>query len=272
MPYPPIKAEITATERGLAVSGEDELELLTLRSEALLDSRAEVGDLKINFRETIRKSAEAEGKYLRQTGGMGNYGHCKLRVEPNQPGKGYEFIIDIKDGVVPREFIESIDQGVQSALRLGTLAGHPIIDVKVTLFDGSYHEADSNEMAFKFAGSIAVNEAARKASPVLLEPMMAVYITLFEEQMSAMIAEINSRRGRIQSIQPLTGIQVIRALVPLAELLTTSAHGRPGYPMTFAGYEPASPRGPFGDDAPAYADKPQHPKQGAGSATAEPNE
>src|SRR6202047_896218 len=128
---------------------------------------ANVGKPQVAYRETIRKKAEAEGKNIRQTGGSGNYGHVKIRVEPNEPGKGYEFINDIKGGVVPKEYIKPIDQGVQGALELGILAGYPIVDVKVTLYDGSYHEVDSNEMAFKFAGSIAFKEAARKASPVL---------------------------------------------------------------------------------------------------------
>ena len=156
------------------IRGEDELELESVRKQLLESGSIEVGDLKVSYRETIRKAAEAEGKYIRQTGGSGNYGHCKLRVEPNESGKGYEFINSINAGVVPKEYVEPINQGVQGALELGILAGYPIVDVKVILFDVSYHEVDSNEMAFKFAGSIAVKEAARKASPVLLEPVMAV--------------------------------------------------------------------------------------------------
>jgi len=140
--------------------------------------------------ETIRTQTEAEGKYIRQTGGSGNYGHCKLRIEPNEPGKGYEFVNDIKDDVVPKEYIKPIDQGVQGTLELGILAGFPIVDVKVTLYDGSYHEFDSNEMAFKFAGSIAFKEAARKAHPVLLEPVMAVEIEVPEELGAAIRREV----------------------------------------------------------------------------------
>ena len=182
----------------------------------------------ILYLEAIRKSAEAEGKYIRQTGGSGNYGHCWLRVEPNEPGKGYEFINDIKGGVVPKEYIKPIDQGIQGALELGILAGFPIVDVKVTLFDGSYHDVDSNEMAFKFAGSIAFKEAARKASPVLLEPVMAVEVTVPEERMGTVIADINSRRGRIEGMENAAGLQVIKAIVPLRELLSTS----PGVDLT----------------------------------------
>jgi hypothetical protein len=144
--------------------GELHLEILVDRMKREYKVEANVGEPKVAFRETIRKKAEAEGKYIRQTGGSGNYGHCKLRVEPNEPGKGYEFINEIKGGSVPKEYIKPIDQGVQGALELGILAGYPLVDVKVTLYDGSYHEVDSNEMAFKFAGSIAFKEAARKAS------------------------------------------------------------------------------------------------------------
>jgi elongation factor G len=200
---------------------------------------------KVAFRETIRKKAEAEGKYIRQTGGSGNYGHCKLRIEPNTPGAGYEFINEIKSGSVPKEYIKPIDQGVQGAIELGILAGYPLVDIKVTLFDGSYHEVDSNEMAFKFAGSIAFKEAARKASPVLLEPVMAVEVTVPEEHMGTIIGDINSRRGRIEGMEHLAGSQVIKAIVPLKEMfgyvndIRSSTQGRASYSMQFARYEEA---------------------------------
>ena len=206
---------------------------------------ANVGEPKVAFRETIRKKAEAEGKYIRQTGGSGNYGHCKLRVEPNTPGAGYLFVNEIKSGSVPKEYIKPIDQGVQGALELGILAGFPIVDVKVTLYDGSYHEVDSNEMAFKFAGSIAFKEAARKASPVLLEPVMAVEVTVPEEHMGTIIGDINSRRGRIEGMEHLAGSQVIKAIVPLKEMfgyvndIRSSTQGRASYSMQFARYEEA---------------------------------
>ncbi len=181
--------------------GELHLEILVDRMKREHKVEANVGEPKVAFRETIRKTAEAEGKYIRQTGGSGNYGHCKLRIEPNEPGAGYEFINDIKGGSVPKEYIKPIDQGVQGAIELGILAGYPLVDIKVTLFDGSYHEVDSNEMAFKFAGSIAFKEAARKASPVLLEPVMAVEVTVPEEHMGTIIGDINSRRGRIEGME-----------------------------------------------------------------------
>ncbi|MGA9068720.1 MAG: elongation factor G, partial [Terracidiphilus sp.] len=225
--------------------GELHLEILVDRMRREHKVEANVGEPKVAFRETIRKKAEAEGKYIKQTGGSGNYGHCKLRVEPNTPGAGYEFINEIKSGSVPKEYIKPIDQGVQGALELGILAGFPIVDVKVTLYDGSYHEVDSNEMAFKFAGSIAFKEAARKASPVLLEPVMAVEVTVPEEHMGTIIGDINSRRGRIEGMDHLAGSQVIKAIVPLKEMfgyvndIRSSTQGRASYSMQFARYEEA---------------------------------
>jgi elongation factor G len=225
--------------------GELHLEILVDRMRREYKVEANVGEPKVAFRETIRKKAEAEGKYIRQTGGSGNYGHCKLRVEPNVPGAGYEFINAIKSGSIPKEFIKPIDQGVRGALELGILAGYPIVDVKVTLYDGSYHEVDSNEMAFKFAGSIAFKEAARKASPVLLEPVMAVEVTVPEEFMGTIIGDINSRRGRIEGMEHAAGSQVIKAIVPLKEMfgyvndIRSSTQGRASYSMQFARYEEA---------------------------------
>jgi elongation factor G len=225
--------------------GELHLEILVERMKREHKVEANVGEPKVAFRETIRKKAEAEGKYIRQTGGSGAWGVCELRVEPNTPGAGYEFINAIKSGVVPKEFIKPIDQGVQGALEMGILAGYPIVDVKVTLFDGSYHEVDSNEMAFKIAGSIAFKEAARKASPVLLEPVMAVEVTVPEEFMGVIIGDINSRRGRIEGMEHIGGSQVIKAIVPLKEMfgyvndIRSSTQGRASYSMQFARYEEA---------------------------------
>ena len=225
--------------------GELHLEILVDRMRREHKVEANVGEPKVAFRETIRKTAEAEGKYIRQTGGSGNYGHCKLRIEPNTPGAGYEFINAIKAGSVPKEYIKPIDQGVQGAIELGILAGYPLVDIKVTLFDGSYHEVDSNEMAFKFAGSIAFKEAARKASPVLLEPVMAVEVTVPEDFVGTIIGDINSRRGRIEHMDRVGGSQVIKAIVPLKEMfgyvndIRSSTQGRASYSMQFARYEEA---------------------------------
>jgi len=225
--------------------GELHLEILVDRMKREHKVEANVGEPKVAFRETIRKASEAEGKYIKQTGGSGNYGHCKLRIEPNVPGAGYEFINAIKAGAVPKEYIKPIDQGVQGAVELGILAGYPLVDIKVTLYDGSYHDVDSNEMAFKFAGSIAFKEAARKASPVLLEPVMAVEVTVPEEHMGTIIGDINSRRGRIEGMEHAGGSQLIKAIVPLKEMfgyvndIRSSTQGRASYSMQFARYEEA---------------------------------
>jgi elongation factor G len=225
--------------------GELHLEILVERMKREHKVEANVGEPKVAFRETIRKKAEAEGKYIRQTGGSGAWGVCELRVEPNAPGAGYEFINEIKSGSVPKEYIKPIDQGVQGALEMGILAGYPMVDVKVTLFDGSYHEVDSNEMAFKIAGSIAFKEAARKAHPVLLEPVMAVEVTVPEEYMGVIIGDINSRRGRIEGMEHHAGSQIIKAIVPLKEMfgyvndIRSSTQGRASYSMQFARYEEA---------------------------------
>ena len=225
--------------------GELHLEILVDRMKREHKVEANVGEPRVAFRETVRKTAEAEGKYIRQTGGSGNYGHVKIRIEPNEPGIGFEFIDAIKGGVVPREYIKPTEQGIREASMNGVLAGYEMVDFKVTLFDGSYHEVDSNEMAFKIAGSMAFKEAAKKASPVLLEPMMAVEVTVPEEHMGTIIGDINSRRGRIEGMEHSGGSQVIKAMVPLKEMfgyvndIRSSTQGRASYSMQFARYEEA---------------------------------
>jgi elongation factor G len=204
---------------------------------------ANVGKPQVAYRETIRRKSEAEGKYIRQTGGRGQYGHAKIRIEPNEPGKGYEFINEVVGGSVPKEFIKPIDQGIQEALEGGILAGYPMVDVKVELYDGSYHDVDSNEMAFKIAGSMAFKEAARKASPVLLEPVMAVEVVTPEDYAGVIMGDLSSRRGRIEGMEHRAGSQVIKAIVPLAEMfgyathMRSSTQGRAEYSMHFARYE-----------------------------------
>ncbi len=255
---PSIRVRLEGGEGQIVLGGEDELELEAITKKIIETAVIEVGELQVAFRETIRKTAEAEGKYIRQTGGSGNYGHCWLRVEPNEPGKGYEFINEIKGGVVPKEYIKPIDQGVRGAMEGGILAGFPMVDVKVALIDGSYHEVDSNENAFKIAGSIAFKEAAHRAKPVLLEPVMAVEVTVPEEFMGVIIGDINSRRGRIEGMEHVSGSQVIKAMVPLSELLRSSRRSRPDYSMRFARYEPAPSNGGFGEDElPVFAVKPR---------------
>ena len=223
--------------------GELHLEIIIDRMMREYKVEANVGKPQVAYRETIRKHAEAEGKYIRQTGGRGQYGHVKIKLDPQEPGKGYEFINEIVGGVVPKEYIKPVDQGIQEALEGGVLAGYPVVDVKVTLFDGSYHEVDSNEMAFKIAGSMAFKEAARKASPVLLEPVMAVEVVTPEDFAGTIMGDLSSRRGRIEGMEHRAGSQVIKAIVPLAEMfgyathMRSSTQGRAEYSMHFARYE-----------------------------------
>ena len=229
----------------IAGMGELHLEIIVDRMMREYKVEANVGKPQVAYRETIRANAEAEGKYIRQTGGSGNYGHAKIRIEPNEAGKGYEFINDIKGGAIPREYIKPIDQGIQDAMTRGVLAGYEMVDIKVTLYDGSYHDVDSNEMAFKIAGSMAFKEAARKAKPVLLEPVMDVEVTVPEEYMGTIIGDLNSRRGRIEGMEMVGGTQAIRAAVPLSTMfgyathMRSSTQGRANYTMQFKQYDEA---------------------------------
>ncbi|MGA9258675.1 MAG: elongation factor G, partial [Candidatus Sulfotelmatobacter sp.] len=225
--------------------GELHLEIIVDRMMREYKVEANVGKPQVAYRETIRKHSEAEGKYIRQTGGRGQYGHAKIKLDPQPPGVGYEFVNDIVGGSVPKEFIKPIDQGIQEALEGGVLAGYPMVDVKATLYDGSYHDVDSNEMAFKIAGSMAFKEAARKASPVLLEPVMAVEVVTPEDYAGVIMGDLSSRRGRIEGMEHRAGSQVIKAIVPLAEMfgyathMRSSTQGRAEYSMHFARYEEA---------------------------------
>ncbi len=225
--------------------GELHLEIIVDRMMREYKVEANVGKPQVAYRETIRKHSEAEGKYIRQTGGKGQYGHAKIKLDPQPPGLGYEFVNDITGGSVPKEFIKPIDQGIREALEGGILAGYPMVDVKATLYDGSYHDVDSNEMAFKIAGSMAFKEAARKASPVLLEPVMQVEVVTPEDYAGVIMGDLSSRRGRIEGMEHRAGSQVIKAIVPLAEMfgyathMRSSTQGRAEYSMHFARYEEA---------------------------------
>jgi len=225
--------------------GELHLEIIVDRMMREYKVEANVGKPQVAYRETIRRHAEAEGKYIRQTGGRGQYGHAKIYLDPQPPGAGYEFVNDIVGGSVPKEFIKPIDQGIKEALEGGILAGYPMVDVKATLYDGSYHDVDSNEMAFKIAGSMAFKEAARKASPVLLEPVMSVEVVTPEDYAGAIMGDLSARRGRIEGMEHRAGSQVIKAIVPLAEMfgyathMRSSTQGRAEYSMHFARYEEA---------------------------------
>ena len=221
----------------IAGMGELHLEIIVDRLLREFKVEANVGAPQVAYKETIKKSVEQDTKYARQSGGKGQYGHCRITVEPNEPGKGYEFLNEITGGVIPKEYIPAIDQGIQGAMQAGVLAGYPVVDVKVHLTFGSYHEVDSSEMAFKIAGSMAFKEACRKAGACLLEPMMKVSVIVPDDYLGAVIGDLNSRRGQIQGQESRPGATQIDALVPLANMfgyatdLRSSTQGRGQYSM-----------------------------------------
>jgi elongation factor G len=220
----------------IAGMGELHLEIIVDRLTREFHVEANIGKPQVAYKETIRKNADVESKYIRQSGGHGQYGHVKIRVEPN-PGKGYEFVNAVTGGAIPKEFIPAVDQGVQGAMMSGVLAGYPVVDTKVTLYDGSFHEVDSSELAFKIAGSMAFKDAMSKADPVILEPIMKVNVTIPEEYMGDVMGDLNSRRGMIEGMDAIPGAQRIRARVPLSEMfgyatdLRSKTQGRGQYVM-----------------------------------------
>ena len=221
----------------IAGMGELHLEIIVDRLLREFKVEANIGSPQVAYKETIRKSVEVDNKYARQSGGKGQYGHVKIKVEPNESGKGYEFRNQIVGGAIPKEYIPAVDAGIQGAMQSGVLAGYPVVDCIVTLFDGSYHEVDSSEMAFKIAGSMAFKEAMRKADPVILEPIMKVAVTTPEEYMGDVIGDLNSRRGQIQGMETRPGAQQINAFVPLSDMfgysndLRSKTQGRGQYVM-----------------------------------------
>ncbi len=225
--------------------GELHLEIIVDRMKREFSVEANVGAPQVAYREAIKKSVEIEGKFVKQSGGRGQYGHVWLKMEPNEAGKGFEFIDEIKGGAVPREYIPAVEKGLLETIPSGVLAGYPVVDVKVTLFDGSYHDVDSNENAFKMAASIAFKDGMRKASPVLLEPMMAVEVETPEDFMGNVVGDLSSRRGIIQGMEDVPGLKVVRAEVPLAEMfgystvLRSATQGRATYTMEFKHYSEA---------------------------------
>ena len=227
----------------IAGMGELHLEIIVDRLLREFKVEANVGAPQVAYKESIRKKVDHETKYKRQSGGSGQYGHVKIIVEPNESGAGYEFINAVTGGTIPKEFIPAVDTGIRGALQAGVLAGYPVVDVKVTLYDGSYHEVDSSEMAFKIAGSMGFKSGAEKANPVILEPYMKVEITVPEEYMGDVIGDVNSRRGRIEGMEARNGAQVINAFVPLAEMfgyatdLRSKTQGRGNYSMEVDHYE-----------------------------------
>lgn len=226
----------------IAGMGELHLEIIVDRMLREFKVEANVGKPQVAYKETIRKPASSDTKYARQSGGKGQYGHVKINIEPN-PNKGYEFVNNIVGGAIPKEYIEPANQGIQGAMQSGVIAGYPVVDVKVTLYDGSYHEVDSSEMAFKIAGSMAFKDASKKADPVLLEPIMKVTVIVPEEYMGDVIGDLNSRRGEIQGFEERTGAKQINAHVPLSEMfgyatdLRSKTQGRGQYVMEPDGYK-----------------------------------
>jgi elongation factor G len=225
--------------------GELHLEIIVDRMKREFGVEANVGAPQVAYREAIKKQVEVEGKFIKQSGGRGQYGHVWIKMEPNEAGKGFQFVDAIKGGTVPREYIPAVEKGLNETLPNGVLAGFPVVDVKVTLFDGSYHDVDSNENAFKMAASIAFKDGMRKASPVLLEPMMAVEVETPADFMGNVVGDLSSRRGMIQGMDDLPGLKVIRAEVPLAEMfgyatsLRSATQGRATYTMEFKHYSEA---------------------------------
>jgi elongation factor G len=223
--------------------GELHLEIIVDRLKREFSVEASVGKPQVAYKETITRASEGEGRYIKQTGGRGQYGHAKIRMIPRKPGEGYEFENEIVGGSIPKEFIKPIDMGIREAMTTGVLAGYPMDDIRIELFDGSYHDVDSNEMAFKIAGSMAYKDAAKKAHPVLLEPVMRVEVVVPEEYMGDVIGDITSRRGHLQSMEARGGSQVINSRVPLSEMfgyatdLRSRTQGRGAYSMHFDRYE-----------------------------------
>jgi elongation factor G len=239
-----IKSDEETGQTLLSGMGELHLEIIVDRMKREFKVEANVGKPQVAYRETITKKVEEENKYVRQSGGKGQYGHVVLVVEPNEMGKGYAFENEIKGGAVPKEYIKPIEAGIVGAMETGVLAGFPMVDMKVTLIDGSYHEVDSNEMAFKIASSMCLKEAARKAKPILLEPVMKTEVVVPEDYISNVIGDLNSRRAKILGMEARSGAQVITAHTPLAEMfgystdLRSATQGRASYTMEFDHYEP----------------------------------
>ncbi|HWR62733.1 MAG TPA: elongation factor G [Clostridia bacterium] len=227
----------------IAGMGELHLEIIVDRMMREYKVEANVGKPQVAYKETIRRKAQIEGKFVRQSGGKGQYGHVWLELEPKQPGEGFEFVNKIVGGVIPKEYIPAVQRGVEEATQNGVLGGYPVLDLKVTLFDGSYHEVDSSEMAFKIAGSMAFKDGMKKADPALLEPIMKVEVTVPEEYMGDVLGDINSRRGRVEGMEARNGAQVIRSFVPLSEMfgyatdLRSRTQGRAVYSMEMHHFE-----------------------------------
>jgi elongation factor G len=237
-----VKTDPETSETLIAGMGELHLDVLVDRMIREFKVAANIGKPQVSYRETARRAAEGNGRFIRQTGGKGQYGHAVIKLEPAEKGAGYEFIDKIVGGTIPREYIKPVDQGIRETLQTGIYAGYPVVDVKVTLFDGSFHDVDSSEMAFKIAGSMAIKDAFHKADPAILEPIMKVEVLMPEEFMGDVIGDLNSRRGQIEGMESRSGTQVVRAYVPLAAMfgyvtdLRSMSQGRASSSMEFSHY------------------------------------
>ena len=240
-----VRTDIETGQVVISGMGELHLEIIVDRLQREFGVAASVGRPQVAYKETLTKPAEGEGRYVKQTGGRGQYGHARIRLLPRQPGEGFEFINDIVGGAIPKEYIKPVEQGIRETMTTGVLAGYPVDDLSVSLYDGSFHDVDSSEVAFKIAGSMAFRDAAKKAGPILLEPVMRVEVVVPQEYMGDTMGDLNGRRGRIQSMEALGGTQLVNAFVPLAEMfgyatdLRSRTQGRATFSMHFHRYEPA---------------------------------
>lgn len=238
-----VRSEEETGETIISGMGELHLEILVDRMKREFSVEANVGKPQVAYKETIKKQTEAEGKFIRQSGGRGQYGHCWIRIEPQERNEGFLFVDEIKGGVIPREYVPAVGKGIKEALDNGIIAGYPMIDVKATVYDGTFHDVDSSESAFKIAGSIALQEAAKNADPVILEPVMKVEVTTPEDFMGDVIGDLNSRRGQVQEMRDQGNVKLVDARVPLASMfgyateLRSLSQGRAAYSMEFSSYE-----------------------------------
>ncbi len=237
-----VKTDEESGQTIISGMGELHLEIIVDRLLREFKVAAEVGNPQVSYRESIKKSVDQEHKYAKQSGGRGQYGHVFIKIEPQEAGEGYLFENKIKGGVIPKDYIPSVDKGIQEAMQGGVIAGYPLEDLKVTLYDGSFHEVDSNEMAFKMAGSMAFKEGVRRADPVIMEPMMKVEVEVPEEFMGDVIGDVNKRRGQVNSMDDKAGNKEVNAYVPLSEMfgystdLRSMTQGRATYTMVFDHY------------------------------------
>ncbi len=237
-----VKSDQETGEMIISGMGELHLEIIIDRMKREFKVDASVGKPQVAYKETVKENAEAEGKYIKQSGGRGQYGHVWLRIEPKDRGQGFEFINEIKGGVIPQEYIPAVEKGVKEAMDKGVVAGYPLVDVSAALYDGSYHEVDSSEIAFKMAGSMAFQAACKKAKPILLEPIMKLEVTVPEEFFGDTIGDLSSRRGKIEDTKDRFNIKIIEAKIPLAEMfgyataLRSMTEGRGTFTMEFDHY------------------------------------